>query len=205
MWTSAFEPILALLVRRVVGALAAVLVDAEGETVDYAGIGEAFDLRIAGAHMRLVLEGARNLRIGVTLGATLVVEAKARSYLVRLLPDGYAVVLLLRRRAARLFLPTDSRALLDFERALCAEAGWSRRPELAAWFPVRVRRGGDFRPLALISGEFRPRCLETLGTLVRLPPGHRGYRVRAAGGEELTLVREPGGHWYADEDPQRAG
>ena len=46
---TAFTAILASLVERVPGAHAAALVDAEGETVDYAGDGEPFFLRVAAA------------------------------------------------------------------------------------------------------------------------------------------------------------
>ena len=38
-----------------------------------------------------------------------------------------------------------------------------------------------------------------LGRLAPLGPRERGWRVRLENGAEVTLVREPGGHWYADE------
>jgi hypothetical protein len=33
-----------------------------------------------------------------------------------------------------------------------------------------------------------------------LPRGERGFRVRTATGGELTVVREAGNTWYADEE-----
>ena len=40
--------------------------------------------------------------------------------------------------------------------------------------------------------------LEVMGAVVGLGRGERGYRVRTSSGEELTLVRERLGRWYAD-------
>jgi hypothetical protein len=37
-----------------------------------------------------------------------------------------------------------------------------------------------------------------LGTIANLPRRERGFRVRLPSQAELNLVREPGGHWYAD-------
>jgi hypothetical protein len=57
------------------------------------------------------------------------------------------------------------------------------------------------RPAALEIGD-RARSVEVLGTVVGLASRERGWRVRLDTGVEVTLVREPGGFWYADEAPE---
>jgi hypothetical protein len=41
--------------------------------------------------------------------------------------------------------------------------------------------------------------LEVLGSVMGLATRERGFRVRLDSGIELTLVREAGGFWYADD------
>ncbi len=53
--TTSFTDILRRLLRATSGARAAALVDFEGETVDYAGVLDPFELRIAAAHWQIVL------------------------------------------------------------------------------------------------------------------------------------------------------
>jgi predicted regulator of Ras-like GTPase activity (Roadblock/LC7/MglB family) len=208
MDASPFAVILEELVARIPGALAAVVVDAEGECVDYTGRADPFDLRVAGAHLQLVLGDAvrRLAKLGTMRG--LLIRARRRSLLVHALPESYVMVVLLTRRAG--FAP--SRRALDLcERALSAEAGWTLgdRPH---WYPVRVECRGK-KPIRLaeelarqptrgsprMGTAPRMRPVEVLGALVGLDPRERGYRVRLNTGAELTVVREAGGLWYADE------
>lgn len=193
---SAFTAILADLVARVPGARAAALVDFEGETVDYAGRLAPFNLRLAAAHWRITLDLAasqpslRDLRwISLRAGRT--------SYLVHALAEGYALVLVLAGAAGSI---DWRRAVAACARALGAEAGW-RWPGAPppAWFPVEVVIDERRRPGALrIAGRLRP--VEILGALAGgLSRRERGWRVRLESGGEATLVREPGGAWYADE------
>jgi hypothetical protein len=197
------------LVARIPGARAAVLVDCLGETVDYAGSEDPFNLRLAAAHWRIVLDeadGQSSLR-GLKWFA---VRAARRSYLVCALPDGYALVVALSRAAG--FVGWQ-RAVSTCVRALGEEAGlrWVGAPS-AAWFPVEVLCDARRRPCAVrIAGRIHP--LEILGTLVRQAHGEskrgvgarreHGWRVRLDTGVEATLVREPGGAWYADEPIDR--
>lgn len=186
-----FTPILADLVARVPGAYGAALVDGEGETVDYAGLAAPFDMRIAAAHLQIML---RQLEEYAALGAPswVVVRGAQKSVVVHALPDGYALTVVLRRRAG---FTASRRAYAACKRALAREAGWPE-PGAPAWFPVDVdvdRRGRPVR----IATDVR---LEVLGAIVGLPPRERGFRVRTARGLELTLVREAGAIWYADED-----
>jgi hypothetical protein len=204
---SPFASILGALVARVPGARAAALVDLQGETVDYAGRGAPFDLRLAAAHWRLVLDEAQ-AQTSLPSLTWFAVRAARGSYLVYALPDGYALVILLTRAAG--FVGWH-RAVATCARALGEEAGW-RWPGTAsaAWFPVEVVSDERHRPRSVrIAGRLR--SLEILGALVRhahreagegpdsVAPRERGWRVRFASGIEATLVREPGGVWYTDE------
>jgi hypothetical protein len=198
-------------VGRVPGARAAALVDRDGETVDYAGEADAFGLRVAAAHWRIVLCEAERQRSLHAL-KWLAVRAARRSYLVHALPDGYALVVALSRAAG--FVGWQ-RAVAACVRALGEEAGW---PAASAprWFPVEIVCDDRRRPCSA-RVESRVHTIEILGTLVRstlrtvsdarAPPvrGERGWRVRFDTGVEATLVREPGGTWYTDESVQRAG
>lgn len=196
---SAFAVILAELVRRVPGAFAAVLVDVDGECVDYAirparppyNV-EPFDVKVAGAHWAIVLDG-----MPPALGAlhTIVSRGERRSFIVRTLPDGYAVVVMLRKRGG--FASFD-RALDSCERALAIEAAWTLPKGRGVWISVDVETDARFRPVWLSTGELS--CpVEVLGTLTQMSRKERGWRVRLPSGSELNLVREARNRWYADE------
>jgi hypothetical protein len=212
---TAFAPILRALLARVPGAGAAVLVDFHGETVDYAGRGPPFDLRVAAAHWRIVLHDVAAQR-ALARVRWLVVGAGHASYLVYALPDDYALVVLFARTAG--FVGWQ-RAVATCANALGAEAGWAaRRAPAVEWRPVRVSADARLRPRFVHVGG-RPRAVEILGMLVTpvdgatadAAPGsagrERGWRVRLQTGIEATVVREPGGAWYVDEsldDPVEA-
>lgn len=210
---SAFAGILADLIRRIPGASAAALVDAEGETVDYWGKMDPYDLRVAAAHLQLELAHVSRLR---PLGAvhTLMIRGAKRSFVVRAVHDEYALAVVLGRRAG---FTASARAFAACERALCEEAGWpTPRPvDGHTWYAVEVTRDGRGRPSRLrwpsarssLPGHDKTRKarlargvpVEVLGSLTGLQPRERGYRVRLSSGKEVTVVREAGGFWYADE------
>ena len=193
MDATAFAKILADLLTRLPGAFACALVDLGGETVDYAGVGEPFDMKIAAAHVRILLN---DLDEYGSLGDPrwLVIRGAKRSFIGRRLPEGYALVVLLRRRAG---FTSSERAFAVCERALAAEAGWRVVPSRAAWFPLEVRVDRRGRPTVVGAP---PVAVEVLGAVMGLPRREKGFRVRLATGSELTLVRESGRVWYADED-----
>ncbi len=197
---TAFTRILDDLLQRVPGAYAAALVDAEGETVDYSGRGDPFDLKVAAAHLQLVLQGID--RFGA-LGTSrwLVVRGPKKSIAATVLPDGYALVLLLKPRAA---FTISSRAISACAHALAVEAGFTqveRRDggKARVWFPVSVEIDGRGRPVTINQQS----TVEVLGVVMGLSVRERGFRVRTAGGNEVTLIREPKGRWYADEAVDR--
>jgi len=193
MEATAFATILNDLLSRLPGAFACALVDLGGETVDYAGVGEPFDMKVAAAHVRIVLNDLEEFRsLGVP--GWIVIRGKKRSFIGRRLPEGYALVVMLRRRAG---FTSSERAYAVCERALAAEAGWTVPSSRHPWFPLEVcvdRRG---RPSVVGTPAVR---VEVLGAVMGLPRREKGFRVRLATGSELTVVREAGRVWYADED-----
>lgn len=203
MDASTFAAILHDLVARVPGAYAATLVDREGETVDYTGHGDPFDLKLAAAHWQIVLAECVRFTAAASFGATrsIVIRGARRSFIIHALPEDYALLVLLGRRAG--FSPL-TRAFSVCERALIREARWTpppRPPHSARWFAVTVGLSRAKRPARVASSD-AIHDVEVLGALraPHLASRELGYRVRTPSGLEFTLVREPGGFWYADED-----
>jgi len=194
MDASPFSAILADLLRRVPGAFACALVDLEGETVDYAGLGDPFDVKIAAAHSRILL---REIEVFGALGDPrwVTIRGEKRTVVARRLPEGYALVVLFRRRAGFGALTSWHRAFAACERALSAEAGWAC-DVASSWHPVAVETDARGRPRRVGAPAVD---VEVLGAVMGLASGERGYRVRLANGVELTVVREPGSGWYADD------
>jgi predicted regulator of Ras-like GTPase activity (Roadblock/LC7/MglB family) len=193
---SAFASILRELIARVPGARAAALVDRDGETVDYAGCQNPHELKVAAAHLRIVLDQALSQRLlSQAFGQPrrLVVRAARASFVVEALPESYALVLCMARGAGSRGL---SRSILVCAHRLAHEAGWHAR--ISPWHPVEVLLDGRGAPAALRLGERRS-PLEVLGRFrTVLPENERAWRVRTLLGVEFTLVREVGGFWYMD-------
>jgi hypothetical protein len=199
---STFTKILERLLDVIGGSRGAVLVDADGETVDYAGILEPFDLKIAAAHWQIVFGEFEALEhFGDSRQIT--VRARSRGYIVRRLPEGYGLVLVLHARAA---FAASERAIDEIEATLCAEAGWDRPAGSAKWFRVEVETlaPDHIRPHRMRAGGTW-QTIEILGTMVGLRAREKGFRVRLAGGAEMSLVRECGRLWFADEHVESTG
>jgi len=194
---TAFTAILDALLERIPGAYAAALVDSQGETVDYSGRGDPFDLKVAAAHLQLVLQSIDRMGGPYAEPRWVVVRGAKKSLAVSALPDGYALCLLLRPRAA---FTISTRALKACFRSLAVEAGWSEletkkdglKPR--SWFPVTVETDRRGRPIRI--GNV---MVEVIGMVMGLSVRERGFRVRTLEGSELTLVREARQRWYADE------
>jgi len=195
MGESAFTLILRDVLPRIPGAVAAALVDRDGEAVDYAGPIDPFEVKVAGAHFRIVLEDiARQPAFGVA--RTVVCLGTKGSILARGLPDGYALVVLLKRRAG---FAKCERALMACERALAMEAAWPIAPKGPVWVAVHVDIDRRRRPTRVRTANTSSE-LEVLGALMGLGKGERGFRIRLApSGHEVNLVHEAGGGWYVDE------
>lgn len=188
-------------------ALSAALVDSIGETVDYAGVIDPFDTKVAAAEWALILEALKSTDSFDWRWTTeLSFRGRKRTFVVTTLGQGYALVVELRARR----LNVSARALTEAVRVISEEAGLELPPNWAppreSWTRVQVQSGKhQRRPLAILrAGQWCP--VEVLGRLARnqLEPCETGYRVRTEDGAELTLVREPLGYWYTD-DPSVLG
>jgi hypothetical protein len=190
-------------------------VDVQGETVDYAGQTEPFDLRVSAAELRLILRTLQDQR-SLTTARWVIVGATRGSYLAYALHDQYALIVTFARGGG---FSAWHRAVVICAASLATEAGWASRSRIEiGWGPVSVDADGHQRPLAVHArGLTYP--IDILGRIVIhvapmspasadvLAARERAWRVRVAtatSGMELTLVRAPGGNWYADEDLEQA-
>jgi hypothetical protein len=194
---SAFALILGSLIRRTPGARAAALVDFDGETVDYAGKGDAFALKVAAAHWRIVLAEAR-AQPALARTEWISLRSSAASFIVRGLPEGYAILVVLARGAG---VPAILRRAFDHcATELGREAGWPNASASATvtWVAIDVVSENS-RPVA-IRRDAVIDPVEVIGLLSQgLGRRERGWRVRTASGLDVTLIQEPSGLWYADE------
>jgi hypothetical protein len=195
--TSTFTRILERLLAATPGARGVALVDFEGETVDYAGCVDPFELKVTAAHWQIALsELAEAPQVGPV--RQVVVRARAHGYFIRRLEENYAVVLILHPRAS--FAVSD-RAMAEAIAGLSREAGWTVPRDTSRWSWVEVeteRRGRVRRPRRLkVGGTWQP--VDVMGAVVGLAPRERGFRVRLPSGHEMMLVRERLGRWFADE------
>lgn len=195
--TSTFTRILSRLVASTPGAEGAALVDGEGETVDYAGKLDPFDVKVAAAHWMIVLTDVSYHTFGGQI-RQLSIRARRRSYFVRSLEEHYAIVVVLHRRAV---FAVSERAVQEAVTRLSLEAGWPLPRYITGWSSVEVETESQDplrRPRRLrVADCWHP--VEVMGTLVGLRPREKGYRVRLPNGAEMTLVRERLGGWFTDE------
>ena len=194
--TSTFTEILERLLAAVPGAEAVALVDAEGETVDYAGRLDTFDIKIAAAHWQIVLsEIAETPAIGVIRRIT--ARARSRGYVLSRLQDGYAALIILHRRAS---FAVSERALIEMEARLSVEAGWTPPNPESCWYSVAVQPElrDRTRPSKMrVDGSWHH--VDVMGIVLGLAPREKGFRIRLPSGAEMMLVRERLGRWFADE------
>jgi len=181
------------------GALAVALVDSEGETVDYAGALPPFDTRVAAAEWRLVLATLEESRVEA-LRATheMLIRGRTRSYAALGLSDGYALVFALPRHMFSVSYRALDEAARELEKETNLTSRFRRDPSL--WIRVEVRPTADNqrRPEALWH-EGGWRALTVVGKLnpKDLGRGDVGYFARLSNGDDLLLVREPLGRWFA--------
>ncbi|MFO0755236.1 MAG: roadblock/LC7 domain-containing protein [Byssovorax sp.] len=193
---STFTAILQRLLDATPAARGVALVDFEGETVDYAGKVDPFELKIAAATWLITLTEVREAR---RLGEIrqIVVRARRAAYLMRRIEESYAVVMVLHRRAA---FVVSERALEEAQVKLSIEAGFLVPKYAIRWFSVEVKTEprDRRRPAAVrVAGGFQP--VEVMGAVMGLGPREKGFRVRLPSGAEMMLVRERLGQWFADE------
>jgi hypothetical protein len=127
-----------------------------------------------------------------------VIRGASRSVVARSLPEGYALVVMLRKRAG---FTRSERAYAACARALSSEAGWTvpddgKKP---VWHPVMVELDRRGRPRSVATPDRGVDVAAVLGSVMGLPRREKGFRVRLSTGSEVTLVREPGNSWFADD------
>lgn len=206
---SPFAAILEQLMRGLPGAYAAAFVDEEGECVEYAGKVDAFHVKVAAAHLRVTLE---TLNVTRTLGRAkwFLVRGTRESALVYRLADHYALVVLFTRGGGFARTP---RALAAALRQVSEEGAIKYEGE--RWYPARFTLDAAGKPLVWhrqtsgagtgirargpIDDEVREEPVEIVGTIMGLGRGERGYRLRLAGGAEVTAIREVSRVWYTDD------
>ena len=198
---SGFNPALERLCKSVAG-LSAALVDPEGETVDYAGCLDPFEIKVAAAEWSLIvrtLGGSRVLDWENT--SEMCFRGKHRSFAVVLLSQGYALVV----EMPTYSLCLSRRAVIQAVHEISTEAGldlpetWKAMRE--RWTHVAVMADRRLRRPEAIWRAEEWQSISILGRYRRdqLGRAESGYRVRIADGKETTLVREPLNHWYAEE------
>jgi len=193
---SPFNLILEDLLRAQHFVQAAAIFDFEGETVDYAGYIDPYELRVAAATFQMVLI---ELRDCPTLCATqeIALTVDKIGYLLRPLDDQYT--LLLRLRKLGTFL-TSARVLAEIVARIRVEAGLAPGL-LPEWFQVHVDVGAKGRPerIRAVARGDREYSLEVLGSVMGLGERERAFRVRLDTGAEVTLLRERKHLWFVDE------
>lgn len=194
-----FTAILRRLLSATPGAIGAALVDAEGEAVDYAGDRiDPFELKIAAAHWRIVLQEIEAGALGQRGGAArrLMVLTTKRLFMLDALPDGYALLSILKRNAA---LAHADRAVDAALHDLYVEAGWSAPPGLLRWYPIDVRLDGEGRPSAIGARGAWSDARVIARVAGGLQRGEVGFRVSVDRVEaEITIVRGRDDRWYGD-------
>jgi hypothetical protein len=184
------------------GAVAAALVDSEGETVDYAGLLSPYEVKVAAAEWRIVLRVVRESRLlAFQTASGMTVRGRRRSFLIEGMPDGYAIALCLPRHGFQV----SRRALAQAIRELGREAGLVL-PEVRAevtWARVRVRTPAQSRRLRRPDAIWLGDAWSPITILGRyqardLSRSELGYLARLASGAEVFLVREPLGVWFID-------
>ena len=193
-----FTPTLRELWTREPAILAAVFVDDEGETVDYCSAISPYEARVAGAHMRLVMDRVRTFARGLGAGhpSSLEVAGVGREFVVRALGEGYALVVVLEARGTtQALLGAVEEAVTKLRR----EAGIAPPPwdPFAPGLHVSTRRatGWPFAPTAFVEGGRRQRISDVLGRWEE-GGGVAGeqlvcFRVRTEADDELTLAYDP--------------
>ncbi|MCA9615752.1 MAG: hypothetical protein KC586_23510 [Myxococcales bacterium] len=194
---SSFTQILRRLWIANVDVLAAVLVDVDGECVDYCSALPPFDAKVAGAHLRVIVDDVRRFmeRIGGAEPSRIEIHGSERDLVARRLGDGYLLVVVTNATG------TDQALLADVEsvaEALRSEAGLST----PGWDPtadleVHVRRatGWEFAPRAFVEDGRTHEIASVLGRWEESGPlagDHLVcFRVQTEGGTEATLAYDP--------------
>ena len=183
--------------------LAAVFVDAEGETVDYCSSVDPYEARVAAATVHAMLaplhEPCENL--GAGFARQWLMECEHRDLIMRRISAEYGLLVVAEAGAvtARLLAGLDAVAIALRREAEIPAPSWDpgaepyvvETREAVAWgyAPVSIRHGDDERVVRDVLGRWTERGAVSLEPLVC-------FRVRCEE-EELTLVHDPWlQRWY---------
>jgi hypothetical protein len=135
-------------------ARGAALVDAEGETVDYAGCLEPFEIRVVAAEWRLMLAALAEQPTLSEGAQEILYRGSKRSFAVVSMQDGYALVIELSRTSLRL----SPRAISEALRTLALEAGLPNNPTPPGSMSGVTRTGGALRRFGFRAGGGQLSC-----------------------------------------------
>jgi hypothetical protein len=181
----------------------AAIVDSEGESVDYAGELDPYEVRVAAATFQLLItELSECHRLGEVHQVVMLMGRAG--YLLRILDPSYCLLVVLRKAGT---FCVSERLLHELETRFLDEAGLpvAKRPTMTRVDVEMTSRGPRARPVRirpLPRRESEPREwteLEVLGVLVGSNPGERAFRVRLSTGAELTLLRDASRLWFTEE------
>ncbi len=192
---TSFTPLLHTLLERLPGALGAVLVDRDGEAVDWAGRLDGFDVKVAAAHLRLLYsETVAQPALLAEAGPPreIVVRCACRTYALRMLPEGYGVAVTLARGA----FPVARPMLAWAAEALALEAGLTRKGPAQTPIDVAVGAHSPDVPTSLRHPRGEWQRLEILGSFRDREA--LGHRVRLHDGAEVNITRDARGDWWSD-------
>jgi hypothetical protein len=200
---TAFTAILADLVERVPGARCAALVDRDGETVDYGGRGNPYEMRVAAAHLRIVFDEAL-AQPSLHAVRSFVVRASRMSFALYSLPQGYALVLALSRGAGFRGL---GRAVPVCTTRLADEAGWDGVP--SPWHPLDVlldARGAPraIRPVRALSVPTEALAVDAQGRALAPDPSNDSETNVEILGRFRAALPEHERAWRARTQPPQA-
>jgi hypothetical protein len=174
-------------------ARGAAVFDFEGETVDYAGEVDPYELKVAAATFQIMLNEARLLSFGEGLRS---VNANLRksSYLIHVLDDGYSLLVILRTLGTHC---VSDRLLREVRARLLVEAGLDDANPVV-WHRVDVRTSTRGKPTAIRDPRVSEWvAIDILGSFTTAD--ERGFRIHTETGAEINLVAERTGLWFIDE------
>lgn len=194
---SSFTPVLRRVWASSPGVLAAVFVDEEGECVDYCSTLVPFEAKVAGAHLRIVVDVAQEAvpRLGGGEMHALEVYGARRDMILRRVDEHYLLVVLAEEGAI------DARVRDQVEAAV-ADLRHEAGVEVPVWDPqsvplqVELRHavGWEYAPAAFIERGRRIRVADVLGMWTESGGAAGGalscFRVRTEAGVELTLAHD---------------
>jgi predicted regulator of Ras-like GTPase activity (Roadblock/LC7/MglB family) len=191
---SAFTPILRRLLYRTTGVLAVCFVDDQGECIDYCSSLTAYDAKVTGAHLCVVMNDVARALVKIGGGESwlLHINGDQRDIVARRVSAEYLLVAVLKPNSV-------TRRLLGGVEHAVSELRRESGVGIPSWEPsvdsvsveVREAVGWPYAPAAFHDGGRRIAIENVLGRWAEgASAGRLCFRVRTETGEELTLVHD---------------